>query len=69
MYCRSITGVKLSPVLNLKDKFGNFTGVSLTITERFNGRNADVEKTSTTDFNMPESVYSASYFGNPKVDF
>src|SRR5690606_32463399 len=54
---------------NLKDEEGNYTGVSITIVEGFNGRNANGEKNTTTDMNIPSEVSSYSYFGNSKKVF
>lgn len=53
----------------LRDKDGNLTSASLTITERFNNINMDGVQTTTTDFNMPASVARNSYFGNSKGVF
>lgn len=55
-----------SSILNLKDKNGSYTGVSLTVTERFNDKNAGGEKVTTTPFNMSGSISSALFFGNSK---
>src|SRR5690606_24707220 len=54
---------------NLQDEEGNYTGVSITIVEGFNGRNANGEKNTTTDMNIPSEVSSYSYFGNSKKVF
>jgi hypothetical protein len=55
--------------LNLKDSLGSYVGIKLTITERFNGVNADGPTTSTTPLDMPTTVSRYSYFGNSKGDF
>jgi hypothetical protein len=56
-------------VPNLSDVDGELTGVSLTITERFNGVNTDGVRQTTTDFNMSPAVAANSYFGNSKAVF
>ncbi|NGM67185.1 DUF4886 domain-containing protein [Sphingobacterium sp. SGR-19] len=56
-------------ITNLKDANENYTGVSMTIVEGFNGRNANGEKSTTTDMNIPTEVSSYSYFGNSKAVF
>lgn len=55
--------------INLKDSIGSYVGIKLTITERFNGVNADGPTTSTTPLNMPATVSRYSYFGNSKAVF
>ncbi|MGV3763481.1 DUF4886 domain-containing protein [Parapedobacter sp.] len=57
-----------SSILNLKDMNGDYTGVTLTIEERFNGVNANGE-TDATAFDMPESVAKSSFYGNSKAEF
>ncbi len=55
--------------INLKDSIGSYVGIKLTITERFNGVNADGPTTSNTSLNMPSTVSRYSYFGNSKAAF
>ena len=55
-----------STVPNLKDEDDDYTNISITITERFNGMNSNGEKETTTEFDMPSSVSGQSYFGNSK---
>jgi len=54
---------------SLKDSLGSYTGIKATITERFNGVNADGPTTTTTPLNMPANVSKYAYFGNTKGDF
>lgn len=54
---------------NLKDDKGDYTGVSLSIIERFNNINNNGAKSTATDFDIPEGVSSDSYYGNPKKLF
>lgn len=53
----------------LKNNTNNYTGIGITITERFNGANTSGEATTTTDFNMPNTVASSAFFGNSKGVF
>lgn len=56
--------------VNLKDSQGKeYIGLSLTITERFNGENTAGAATSSTPFNMPSTVSVRSFFGNSKRVF
>lgn len=55
-----------STVPSLKDENDDYTNISITITQRFNGMNSNGEKETTTAFNMPASVSGQSYFGNSK---
>src|SRR5690606_32693043 len=55
--------------INLKDSIGSYVVIKLTITERFNGVNADGPTTSNTSLNMPATVSRYSYFGNSKAAF
>lgn len=65
-----LTGITTaSAIPNLKDKEGNYTGISLSVVEPFNARNGNGPKTTSTDFEMPESVSSDSYYGNSKNEF
>jgi len=54
---------------SLKDSLGSYTGIKATITERFNGVNADGPTATTTPLNMPANVSKYAYFGNTKGDF
>lgn len=56
-------------ISDLKDKELKATGVSITITERFNGANETGEATTTTEFNMPSSVSKTAFFGNARADW
>lgn len=53
----------------LRDKEGNLTRATLTITERFNNSNLDGVQNTNTPFNLPASVARSSYYGNPKAPF
>jgi len=55
--------------VGLKDSLGSYTGMKLSITERFNGVNADGPTTTVTPLNMPSNVSKYSYFGNSKGAF
>ncbi|RZF60358.1 DUF4886 domain-containing protein [Sphingobacterium corticibacterium] len=66
----SVTGhMEDTSIPNLKDDEGNYTGISLTITERFNDINRNGPATTSTDFDMPAGVSSDSYYGNSKKLF
>src|SRR5690606_25323608 len=52
---------------NLHDKVGKNTNIALTIVEPFNGRNLNGPTTTTTAMNIPGSVSSDSYYGNPEA--
>src|SRR5690606_30644650 len=54
---------------NLKDEEGNYTGISLKITERFNGINPDGATTTNTAFAIPSEISKDSYFGNAQGVF
>lgn len=53
-----------SKIINLKDEERNYTGIALTITERFNGINPNGPASTTTAFTIPSAVAVDSYFGN-----
>lgn len=55
-----------SKATNLRDVHGNFTDVSLVVTERFNQINTAGAETTETDMNMPPEVSKASFYGNTK---
>lgn len=55
--------------VNLKDSLGSYTGIKLTIKERFNGVNTDGPTTTNTSLKMPSNVSRYSYFGNSKAPF
>lgn len=55
--------------VNLKDSLGSYTGIKLTVKERFNGVNADGPTTTSTLLDMPSNVSRYSYFGNSKAAF
>jgi len=55
--------------INLKDSLGSYIGLKLSLTERFNGVNADGPRTTDTPLDMPENVSRYSYFGNSKAAF
>lgn len=57
-----------SSILNLKDVEGDFTGVTLTIMERFNGVNGDGVLGGDV-FGMPDEIAKSSFFGNSKGEF
>lgn len=56
-------------ITNLKDENGDFSGIALTVTKRFNALNETGESVVTTDFPIPSDVSTQSYFGNPKGVF
>ena len=60
----TITTFTAGASVSLKNSTNNYTGVGLTIAERFNGLNEAGEATTTTAFNMPASVSGTSFFGN-----
>lgn len=51
-------------ISNLVDINGEFTGISYTMLERFNGVNTNGVLVTNTPFNMPESVAGRSFFGH-----
>lgn len=51
-------------ISNLRDENGEFTGISYTMVERFNGVNTAGIASTTTEFNMPASVAGRSLFGH-----
>ena len=55
--------------INLKDSANSYVGLSLTITERFNGINTDGAAETQAGFAMPENVSRRSFFGNSKAVF
>ena len=66
----SVTGhMENTSIPSLKDHQGNYTGISLTIIERFNDINRNGPQTTSTNFDMPTEVSSDSYYGNPKKVF
>ncbi len=54
-------------ISNLIDINGEFTGISYTMLERFNGVNTAGVQNTTTSFNMPASVAGRSFFGHTQV--
>ncbi|MCL7987825.1 DUF4886 domain-containing protein [Sphingobacterium sp. lm-10] len=56
-------------ISNLKDRNGDFTGISFSIDSRFNGVNNNGVLNTSTGFNMPESVARNSLFGNAGTAF
>ncbi len=64
-----VTGFREGTSVALKNNTNNYTGIGLTITERFNGANTSGESATTTDFNMPSSVSASAFFGNSKATF
>jgi len=62
----SLTGyVEGTTIKNLKDESNNYTGISLTITERFNEANPNGAKTTNiSSFVIPGSISQNSYYGN-----
>lgn len=55
---------KGATIHNMKDKNGSTTGTSLIVTEEFNGRNTNGEKSTSTEFNIPSSISSYNCYGN-----
>ena len=51
-------------IANLKDDKGNLTGIALNVTEAFNDINGNGVSATTTDFVIPSSVSTNSYYGN-----
>lgn len=64
-----LTGFTSGSSVSLKNAKGNYTGITATVIDRFNGQNNDGAKTTATDMNMPESVSGNSFFGNAKASF
>lgn len=64
-----VTGFTAGTSVALKNNTNNYTGIGLTVTERFNGANTSGEATTTTEFNMPNSVAASAFFGNSKAIF
>lgn len=64
-----LTGFTTNSSVALKNNTNNYTGITATITERFNGQNTDGATTTTTELQMPSEVSRASYFGNSKAAF
>ncbi len=64
-----LTGFTSGSSVSLKNAKGNYTGITATVLDRFNGQNNDGAKITTTDMNMPESVSGNSFFGNAKASF
>lgn len=55
--------------INLKDSANSYVGLSLTITERFNGINTNGATGTNTPMNMPDNVSARNFFGNSKAVF
>lgn len=55
-----------SSIPNLKDENDNYTDISLTVTQRFNGMNEAGESDTNTDLDMPADVSAQSYYGNTR---
>lgn len=49
---------------NLRDTTGNFTNVSLVVTERFNQINTAGSEVTDTEMKMPKEVSKSSFYGN-----
>ncbi|MCH5716576.1 DUF4886 domain-containing protein [Niabella hibiscisoli] len=64
-----VTSFNAGTSVALKNNTNNYTGIGLTITERFNAENTAGETGTTTDFNMSNAVSSTSFFGNSKGAF
>ncbi len=64
-----VTNFREGTSVALKNNTNNYTGIGLTITDRFNGANTSGEAITTTDFNMPDVVARSAYFGNSKANF
>ena len=56
-------------VPNLKYANGQFTGIELAVSSRFNGVNTNGESQTNTELNMPVDVSGNSFFGNSKAPF
>ncbi|MEO7313607.1 MAG: DUF4886 domain-containing protein [Ginsengibacter sp.] len=55
---------------NLKEKSGRATGITIAITERFNGKNGSGENNVTIpNWTIPNGVSSGSYYGNSKGEW
>lgn len=59
-----MSGLTVGSKINLKDSLNVFVGMSLTITERFNGINTNGATGTTTILNMPDNVSARNFFGN-----
>jgi hypothetical protein len=64
-----LTGFTAGSSVALKNNTNNYTGITATVTERFNGQNTDGATTTTTELQMPPEVSRTSYFGNSKGAF
>lgn len=64
-----LTGFTANSSVSLKNNTNNYTGISASITERFNGQNTDGATTTTTELQMPAEVSRTSFFGNSKGAF
>lgn len=64
-----LTGFTVGSSVSLKNNTNNYTGISATVTERFNGQNTDGATTTNTELQMPSEVSRSSYFGNSKAAF
>ncbi|MCU7693762.1 DUF4886 domain-containing protein [Haoranjiania flava] len=64
-----VTAFREETSVSLKNNTNNYTGIRLTITEKFNGANTSGESSTTTDFNMPSAVSASAFFGNSKAEF
>lgn len=62
-----LTGFMPGASVALKNSTNNYTGIGVTVVERFNGANKSGETATTTDFNMPSGVSSSAFFGNTKA--
>lgn len=59
-----------SMVTNLKEQSGRATGINITITERFNGRNGSGENNvSVPGWAIPSAASSGSFYGNSKGEW
>lgn len=60
----NVTSVSSTLPINLSDNQGNSTGIKIQVSDSFGGVNTIGESTTTTIWNMPQSVSVDSFWGN-----
>ena len=65
----NVSSVSATTKINLLDKEGNSTGIKLHVSDPFGGINTVGESTTSTIWNMPESVSKDSFWGNTGETF
>ncbi|HET8828146.1 MAG TPA: DUF4886 domain-containing protein, partial [Pelobium sp.] len=64
-----LTGFTVGSKINLKDSLNVFVGITLEVTERFNGINTNGSTGTVTSLNMPDNVSARNFFGSAKLPF